>query len=206
MQQNSELAIMEEEPLKAEHAIEEARALLNAAWHTVNEERHYLLIAWARQVLQPFVDAKHPEAIWVWSSFPEDMTERLTEEEFDRRHRLQVETAAAAGHAGAKFWLACELDEEPTRKESAALFQEAAELGYSYAKWCHGLNLLSGSGIDKDKELGIRFIFEAAHEKFEGAIQFLAQAYANGSHGLPKDEQESATWWAKLKDDDLIHY
>ena len=130
----------------------------------------------------------------------------MSDEEFDRRHMFEVRAAAKAGSASAKFFLACQLDEEPTIRESTELFKQAAEQGHTYSKWCYGLNLLSGRGAAKNETLGLRYIEEAGNEKFEGAIQFISSAYANGTYGYSKDEGVAASWWAKLKDKDVIHY
>jgi hypothetical protein len=102
--------------------------------------------------------------------------------------------------------LACELDEEPTYEESAKLFATAAAQGHAYAQWCHGLNLLSGRGITQNRELGLLMIKKSAEGWFEGAIKFLADAYAGGTHGFPKDEEESARWWKRLSDQRLVRY
>ncbi len=167
--------------------ISEAKALLNAAWHTSSEERHAQLILWARETLQPLAIANEPEALWLLCSMPQN-TEQIDEDEFERRHMLEIRAAAEAGSTSAMFFLACELYQEPTYEESSKLFKTAAEQGHTYSKWCHGLNLLSGCGIEKDVTLGLKFIEAAGNEKFEGAIQFLAHAYAEGTHGYPKDE------------------
>jgi TPR repeat protein len=163
-----------------------------------------MLVSWARESLKPLVDAKYPEALWLFCSIPSG--EHRSEEEFDRQHMIQVRAAAEAGSASARFHLACELDAEPTIQESAELFKAAAEQGHSYSKWCHGLNLLSGRGIEKNEALGLRYIEDAANSKFEGAIQFLCNAYTNGTYGYPKDAEVAASWWAKLKDKDVIPF
>lgn len=145
------------------------------------------------------------EALWLLCTLPQP-GEEITGDEFDRRHTAQVRAAVDAGSASAKFYLACQLDAAPTIEESTSLFRQAAEQGHTYAKWCHGLNLLSGRGTPKDAALGLRFIEEAGNEKFEGAIQFLSRAHAEGTYGYPKDEGVAASWWAKLKDKDLVRY
>ncbi len=104
------------------------------------------------------------------------------------------------------FFLGCELDDTTTAEESASFFRKAAELGHSYSKWCHGLNLLSGRGTPRNEELGLQYIREAAEEKFEGAIQFMSQAYASGTYGYPKNEALAASWWSRLKDRAVIRY
>ncbi len=137
---------------------------------------------------------------------PVSADDTVSDEEFNRRHLIELRKAAETGNISAKFALACEIDEEPTKQESARLFKEAAEAGHVYSMWCHGLNLLSGCGIPKDEDLGLSFIKKAAEKKFEGAIKFVTDAYANGTYGYPKDEKESAIWWKKLTGKDVIHY
>lgn len=197
---------MDNEPIDPKLIITEAKALLNAAWHTPSEPRYNQLLNWARESLQPLVDTNHPEALWLFCSIPKEGMGHLSGEEFDRLHWKEVRAAAEAGSASARFSLACELDAEPTIRESAELFKAAAEQGHSYSKWCHGLNLLGGRGIDKNEALGLRYIEEAANEKFEGAIQFMCNAYSNGTYGYPKDEGVAASWWTRLKDKDVIRY
>ena len=197
---------MDNEPLDPKLIINEAKALLNAAWNTPSQSRYHQLVSWAQESLQPLIDVNHPEALWLLCSIPKEGTEHLSADEFDRQYMNEVRAAAEAGSSSAKFFLACELDAEPTIQESAELFKEAADQGHSYSKWCHGLNLLSGRGSEKDEALGLRYIEEAANEKFEGAIQFLYNAYTNGTYGYPKDESVAASWWIKLKDKDVIRY
>ena len=197
---------MKNAPLNPEIVITEAKALINAAWSTPSETRSGQLLAWAKESLQPLAKEKVPEALWLLCSLPKEGTEHLSPKEFDRLHMAEARAAAEAGSASAKFFIACQLDEEPTIQESTELFKAAAEQGHAYSKWCYGLNLLSGRGTTKNPELGLRYIEEAAKEKFEGAIQFLSHAYANGTYGYSKDEGMAASWWAKLKDEDVIRY
>jgi TPR repeat protein len=68
------------------------------------------------------------------------------------------------------------------------------------------LNLLGGSGIPKDEELGITFIRKAAENKFEWALEFIADAYEEGKFGFPKNPQLAAYWREKLQDDDVISW
>ncbi len=186
--------------------VDEAKSLITAASHSNDEHRYHQLMVWAREVIAPLVDANHPEALWITCSLPDRDHEKATDEEFDRRYWEAVRKAAEAGSVSATFRLACELDEDPTREESARLFAEAANAGHAYASWCHGLNLLSGTGVEKDEELGLAYIRESAKRKFEGAIKFVADAYAAGTYGYPQDRAESARWWKMLNDKDLITY
>ncbi|MCP3703715.1 MAG: hypothetical protein GY954_12405 [Alteromonas sp.] len=65
---------------------------------------------------------------------------------------------------------------------------------------------LSGEGIEKNEEMGLAFIKRSAELKFEGAVKFMADACASGTHGQEKNEEKSALWWKKLSDPALIHY
>lgn len=196
---------MKTEELAPEIIITEIKALLHAAWNTTDDLRFETLIEWVNSLLQPLLDIEYPEALWIKCIMP-ITDDSISDEEFDKMHLAQVRKAAEAGNISAKFSLACILDEEPTLVESASLFKEAAEAGHVYSKWCHGLNLLSGRGIQKNKELGLSYIKEAGEAKFEGAIKFIADAYANGTYGYPKDEEKSAIWWKKLSNKDVIGY
>ena len=182
----------------------EAETLLEAAWNSTDDRRYDQLISWAREIIEPLANSNYPPALWLKCSLPYDA--ELSEEEVDKLHSEQLELAAKAGNVDAKFSLAVELDEEPTLKRSALLFKEAAEAGHAHAMWCHGLNLLSGHGIDKDEQEGLRFIMNSAELKFEGAIQFVADAYAKGTHGFTQDDQASALWWKKLSSPGVIPY
>ena len=193
-------------PNEVRRVVEEAQALIAAAWHTANRRRFNRLLDWARQLLQPLADEGVGEAMWVVASLPQRAGEGITNEEFDRRHELNARAAASAGSAAAMFFLGCQLDTEPTITESTNFFRTAAEKGHTYSKWCYGLNLLSGRGIPRNEELGLRFIREAGEEHFEGAIQFMSHAYSSGTYGLPKDEKVAASWLLKLKDKSLIRY
>jgi TPR repeat protein len=189
-----------------ESLIDEARALVEAAWHTADRRRFNKLLEWARAILAPLAEEKIGAAMWILTSIPDPKSKDISQEEFDRKHRLAAEEAARNGSASAMFFLGCELDSAPTRKESSNYFEQAASLGHTYSKWCFGLNLLSGQGTDKDEHRGLALIREAAEEKFEGAIQFLSHAYARGTHGFPKNEELAAAWWSRLKDRDVIHF
>ena len=75
-----------------------------------------------------------------------------------------------------------------------------------YAQWVHGVNLLSGDGLPKDDALGLQFIDRAAAGKFEGALAFLAEAYATGDYGYPKDEQQAESYRQRMLDADVIGF
>ena len=186
--------------------IEEARALVQAAWVTPDRRRFKRLLTWARKLLTPLATEGHGEAMWVLASLPVEGSAHSSPEEFDRLHRENARVAAEAGSPGAMFFLGCELDQEPTLKESTEYFRAAAELGHPYSKWCYGLNLLSGRGTAKAETLGLQYIRDAAEGNFEGAIHFMAHAYAQGTYGNLKNEEVSAQWWSRLKNPALIRY
>ena len=186
--------------------IEEAGALLQAAWRTADSRRFNKLLEWARKILAPLAEKEVGPAMWMLLSIPDPKSRDISHEEFDRQHRHRAEEAARYGSTSAMHFLGCELDSEPTLKESSGYFEQAAALGHTYSKWCYGLNLLSGRGTEKDESRGIALIREAAEEKFEGAIQFVSHAYAQGTYGFPKNQELAAEWWSKLKDKDVIHY
>ena len=186
--------------------LDEAQALLNAAWNTADRRRFNKLLEWSRGVLTPLAAEGVGEAMWMLASIPVAKGAHQSQETFEREHRLQAEVAAEAGSASAMFFLGCELDAEPTLWESSKYFERAANLGHAYSQWCFGLNLLSGRGTEQRAELGLEMIRQAADKKFEGAIQFLSHAYAQGTYGLSKDQELAAQWWSKLKDKDVIHY
>lgn len=187
--------------------IDEAKALLKAANYSSDFELHEDLRKRALALLAPLVERKQPEALYLSIRVSHDPQDpEYTEEKARDLFLSLLREAAEAGSIEAKFRLACELDEDKTREEASKLFQEAAEAGHAYAMWVHGLNLYGGTGLPQNKEKGIEFILKAADLKFEGAIQFVSDAYASGLHGFPKDEVESAKWLKKLRDKDLITY
>ena len=136
--------------------------------------------------------------------------EHLDESARERRRINLIREAAEAGHARAQFTLGqmyepdAEMAADPAT--SAYWFEKSALQGYPYAEWVHGLNLLSGSGVTRDKALGLDFIRRAAEGRFEGAIQFVAGAYATGTHGFPKDEQQAELWRRRLDEPGVIRY
>lgn len=182
----------------------EAKALLNAAWNSSDDERRESLIAWAKGILKPLAETGCPTAKWLMCALL--VKAENTEAEFDKEYWKCVEGAAKAGSLEAKFSLACELDEEPTRARSAQLFKEVAESGDPYAMWCHGLNLYSGTGLAQNIDEGLRFIRRSAEGNFEGAIKFVSDAYATGTHGFSKDEKEAAKWLKRLSQKNVISY
>jgi len=65
---------------------------------------------------------------------------------------------------------------------------------------------LAVRGLPKDELLGIVFIRKAAEQKYQGALEFLADASETGTYGLPKDADQAAYWRGRLQDKDVVHY
>jgi hypothetical protein len=54
--------------------------------------------------------------------------------------------------------------------------------------------------------VGLTFIERAAAGKFEGALDFLAKAYTDGSYGYPKGENQVQYYRQRMLDGDVISY
>ena len=195
-----------EQPIPVEDAIAEAKALIHAAYKSTDDQRMDTLVNWAYEILRPLAEAGVPEALWLTSSLSQVWGKTVHEKDFATEYKRRLREAAAAGDPSAQFQWACELDHESRFEESSAFYRAAAAQGHAYAQWCYGLNLVNGQGVPKDPQLGVSYILRSGEGKFEGAIRFLAEAYANGTHGFPKDEEASAAWWKKLSDKALVRY
>lgn len=206
----AETGVMDQTDIPPEALLQEARALIQAAHHSTDEERLAVLLRWAQEILESLVQAQVPAASWLYATLLKLKAQiagvGLDDEAFGEEYWRLVRAAAAGGHAEAQFALACELDGPETAAESARLFQAAADQGHPYALWVHGLNLLGGKGVPPDKEQALRVILQAAQKNFEGAIRFLADAYAHGDYGFEKDEELAAAWRQRLSDQALIRY
>jgi TPR repeat protein len=124
--------------------------------------------------------------------------------EVDSPSELELALARAHSNAlAAKMLNVIDLEAENENVLSLVGFGRAR---YAYAQWVHGLNLLNGTGIPADVELGLQFIRKAADGKFEGAIKFVADAYAQGRYDFPRDEALAQQWLAKLDSAEIIGY
>ncbi len=184
--------------------LKEARTLLDAQYHCSNDTLNEAIRSWIKELLAPLVRQDNAEAIWL-SGAAEDWRD-LSDKECDQRHLERLQTGAAAEIPDAMCYLAHNHYEKGEYEPAAILYRKAADMGHAYAKWCHGLDLLSGIGVTQDKRAGLKLIEEAANLHFEGAIQFMANAYALGQHGYPKDEAVAASWQRKLGSKHLIRF
>ncbi|MEO0566451.1 MAG: hypothetical protein AAF066_01870 [Pseudomonadota bacterium] len=182
--------------------LKEAQKLLDASWHCSNAELASSLQNWIIELLQPLASNGVAEAQYIITSLED--SEELNEEEFVRRYTERLQEGAEAEIPEAIFYLAHSYWENGNYEKSAPLYQKAAAAGHAYSKWCYGLDLISGRGVNQDESAGLKLIEEAAKLKFEAAIQFMSDAFALGKYGFPKDESAAAIWQRELSSGDLI--
>jgi TPR repeat protein len=126
--------------------------------------------------LRPLLDSEVPEALFIFSTFSIAGTE--TDSEFERRSLKLLRRASELGYPPAIYALgvcyeAGDLISADLNK-AATLFEAAARLGYSKAKFRFGLNVFYGTaGTPRDEESGLRLIREAAGEGVEEAHEYL---------------------------------
>ncbi|HJR20214.1 MAG TPA: tetratricopeptide repeat protein [Dongiaceae bacterium] len=186
-----------------------AKALIDQAHDTEDDALRERLDREAHQLLAPLVAAGFPEALYLHAHSTLYL-EGLDDKAFEERHIALIWGAAHAGHMRAQFRLGQmyepDAELEANAAASAHWFKLSALQGYPYAQWVHGLNLWTGHGCPRDEVLGLEFIRKAAEGRFEGAIQFVADAYAAGTHGYPKDEAQAETWRRRLDEPGVISY
>ena len=196
--------------MKEDEAIcAQAARLIEQAGECTDEDMYESLERQAYDLLTPLVERGVPGAQYLHSGSTINL-ERLDDESREKRRVELVMKAAEAGHARAQFTLGqmYEPDAElpADAAASASWFEKSALQGYPYAQWVHGLNLLNGNGIQRSEALALDFIRRAADGRFEGAIEFVADAYAAGSHGFPKDEAAAAMWRQRLLEPGVMSY
>ena len=189
--------------------IAEIERLIQHAGRISDQAEHDALMEQSYALLLPLVQKQVPAAQYLYAChFLSREGKRA--EDAARRYQELVRAAARGAHAAAQFRLGQmlddggELDHDPG--QSAYWFRLAAEQGDPYAQWVHGLNLLFGRGLQKDEALGLQFIERAAAGKFEGALKFLADAYATGAHGYSRDETKAEFFRVRMLDVDVIGY
>lgn len=186
-----------------------AEAMLDQAYNSEDDTLRDVLTRQAHQLLAPLVAAGFPEALYLHACCTLSL-EGLDDQAHDERHIALIRQAAYGGDERAQFRMGqmhepeAELEADPAA--SAHWFELSAMQGYPYAQWVHGLNLWNGHGIPCDEALGLDFIRRAAEGRFEGAIQFVADAYAAGTHGYPKDEAQAELWRRRLGEPGVMSY
>jgi TPR repeat protein len=186
-----------------------AEALIHQAYECSDQPLSDTLMRQAHQMLAPLVAAGVPEALYLHACSTLSF-EGLDEEAHGQRYIELIRQSAHAGNKRAQFRLGqmyepdSELDADPAA--SALWFEKSAMQGHPYAQWVHGLNLLNGNGGRRDEALALDFIRRAAEGRFEGAIQFVADAYASGIYGLQKDEAAAEIWRRRLDEPGVMRY
>jgi TPR repeat protein len=184
---------------------ERAREKAAEAW---SNEAPWPLLVEVRALLAPLVEKGMPEALFEASCFalPDEFPPGVA---FDDWRCSLLQRSAVAGYAPAQFELGKAYDGGHLGDQveaSAHWFRLAAEQGYAHAQWVHGLNLLAGRGLEQDRELGYSWVIRAAEGRFVGAMEFLADAYAAGTHGFPRDEAQAGQWRELALSDGVIGY
>ncbi|HTO84727.1 MAG TPA: hypothetical protein VMQ73_21070 [Methylomirabilota bacterium] len=185
-----------------------AERLVDAAMSDPNEAASDLMEQ-AYQLLLPLVERRLPAAQYLYACHFLSR-ERGSAEEIEPRFIELIHAAARAGHAAAQFRLGQMLDRGGElghdAQQSAHWFRLSAEQGHVYAQWVNGLNLLCGSGLPRDATLGLQFIERAAAGRFEGALAFLADAYATGKYGYLRDEEKAEALRRRMREPDVIGF
>ncbi len=183
----------------------EARSLIAALWQCSDDSRWAALLSWIEDLLGPLAATGHLDAaFWLETVRAQDMTQQEAQEPFEKH----LQHLAEQGQTDAMFQYS-QLLYEAGRVEEAAGFCAAAAAAaddHPYANWCIGLDHISGSGVPRDEAKATAYIERAAELFFEGAIRFLADAYALGQHGYPIDQAVSASWHRKLTDKRLVAF
>src|SRR4051812_13602598 len=96
------------EPTDLELQLEEARALIRAAYRSTDNRRMETLFQWAHDILEPLARAKVPAALWLTQSATTVWGTGLGEAEFEAEYQRRLREAADAGDPDAQFQLACE--------------------------------------------------------------------------------------------------
>jgi TPR repeat protein len=186
-----------------------AEALIDQAFNSEDEVLGDALKRQAHQLLAPLVAAGFPEALYLHACCTLYL-EGLEDQAQEERYITLIQRAAHGGEERAQFRMGQmhepESELEADAAASAHWFELSAMQGYPYAQWVHGLNLRTGHGRPRDEALGLDFIRRAAEGRFEGAIQFVADAYAAGTHGYPKDEVQAEIWRRRLDEPGVMSY
>jgi len=112
-----------------------------------------------------------------------------------RRARAWLEQAAPARPAAYYYLALIEkngLAGPPEPGKAGVALKRAADAGISQAMFLLANDYLDGAGAVLDEAAALRLMRQAAEQDHPGAQQFLAQAYARGEMGLPRDDREAA--------------
>jgi len=140
-------------------------------------------VATLYQLIEPFINAKDPEALLLYSSFSlESLNE--SDEDFEARSVALLKAASEGGLAEASYRLGvlylysdlATVEED----QSFFYFERAITQGHSHSKFTYGFNLYYGTSQTKqDKARGIQLLKEAASEGIELAAEELKIIYSS---------------------------
>ena len=75
--------------------------------------------------------------------------------------------------------------------KAAQWFKRAAELGDAKAKYEYGLALVLGLGVEKEVQVGVKYIFAAADDGNPLALRFLFSTEKQALHNFKLSEKEA---------------
>lgn len=98
-------------------------------------------------------------------------------------------------------------EKEELYKNAAMWYKKAAENGSDEGRELLGACYISGLGVEKNLELGARYIEQAANNEAVWAQNFMGKAYKNGV-GVKKNVETSMQWYKKAAEngDGESHY
>lgn len=151
--------------ISVEEAIDRANSLI--------DEGEFIT---ALSILNPMLEQKVPEALFLYSTF--GIMSLETVEQFEDRGINILNELSRSNYPPAMYALACcyesgdRVDRDSER--AATLYKLAAQLGFPSAIFRHGLNVYYGSnGIIKDESQGLNLIRKASSLGVEEAVEFL---------------------------------
>jgi len=108
--------------------------------------------------------------------------------------RPLVESGSAQAQYDVAFLLETGWAGEQDLAESARLYGAAARQGHRQAQYNLGMLYLQGQGLARDEEAGWGWLRRSAEAGYEKAREKLADGYARGLYGLPRDADLAAYW------------
>lgn len=152
---------------------------------TIREQAEQLLengeVEQLYQLIEPFINAKDPYALFLYSSFSlESLNE--SDEDFEARSIELLKAASEGGLAEASYrlgvlYLYGDLGGED--QKSSLYFERAISQGHSHSKFTYGFSLYYGTDqIAQHKPRGLQLLKDAAEEGIELAAEELKIIYS----------------------------
>lgn len=171
--------------------LQQVKYLLAATYSSPTPERRDTLITWIRELLDPLVKNKVPEAMYLSTRLPYEEDGSIV---FSSCRDTMLDTiiyAAKGGCKEAQYQYACQLYEQGNSSDAIRLYKKSADKGFAPAQWCYGIDKLHGIGCRKSVPEGIKYIQSAAAQKNTFAMDFLIRAYRDGAYGFSKNLPEA---------------